>query len=249
MSTTEEKEKMGIMYSVTITMDSSTRNFLKEQGYSLYAFKGVDAGAGAQSTVWITVTGSTLYDNASITISWEENFYTGQTSTQVSGGAVVSGINPYKGGGQQAAPLALGKVYIYEGVDWNSNPDNGEADAFTVVNTPPQVNSFYMTQKSTSSSVPADQQFIVVKQILGSSGLATFKPIQVVSFILSSEAEQVGTIITQAFSPGAIVSLPSGQFTATISYNENTGWSGDSSVFSQLKSMDPVYTTMLNASK
>jgi hypothetical protein len=229
-----------IKYEVTLSMDQGTRDFLKGHGYTLYAFKGINAGPGAVSAVWLAITGTDLYDQATITVDWQEDFYVGETTTQMQNGATIGGTNPYTGSGTNPASVALGSRYTYQGTAWDKKPATGPVqDAFCIENNAPQVNNFYVTQRS-------PDEYIVVQQILGAGGLGTFEPIEVVSMILGTQSEQVGTIVTQAFSPGAIATLPTGATSMEITYNKDSGWTGPVGSFSVLTAGSNVYNEMLN---
>lgn len=234
-------------YSVTLTIDGDTRDFLRGHTYSLYLFKGIDAGSGAISTVWQVINGSTLYDNEIINIKWDENYYIGKTSTKLESGAEITGVNPYIQK-KDIRAVELGKSYIYEGMNWTRDPKIVPIQsAFFIENKPEQINHFYVSQKASTEGQGHDD-YIVVQEILGSDGNASFTPIQVIALILSTTAKQKGAIITQAFSPGAIITLVGKQSTE-ISYNKDTGWSGPSGDFRKLGSDNPIYSSMLNSSR
>jgi len=85
-------------YSVSIELDVETRRFLKQGSYSLYVFKGINAGLGAQSTVWLKLTGNReLYHQNQVQISWEQQYYIGETLTKAQDGAILPpGTDVYK---------------------------------------------------------------------------------------------------------------------------------------------------------
>ncbi|AFY41399.1 hypothetical protein [Nostoc sp. PCC 7107] len=228
-------------YTVSLSMDSTTRQYLQNKGYSLYVFKGVDAGKGAQSTVWVSVTGDALYNQSKIDISWQENLYIGETTSQLQNGVVVSGTNPFVTS-DNIQPVSLGNNYIYEGVQWNPNPtQSGQPSAFTIENSPSIVNNFYVSQK-----VDTDPDYIVVQSITGAGGSASFIPIETISMVLSTQSINKGTIITQAFSPGLIITLV-GITSTNISYDTNKGWNGPSGSTSPLKKGDSIYDSMISS--
>ncbi len=233
---------MGIPYSATLAIDQPTRAFLKTNGYTLYLFKGINAGKGATSTVWLTVTGNQLYDQAANTITWSEDYYIGEESTEIQNGAAVDGTNPYITS-NNIQSVSLGKNYTFPGTAWNPQAtDQPSNDTFTILNTEQSVNNFYVSQKTTSG--PED--YIVVKSLLGSGELGTFEPIETVAMILGTQAYSTGTMITQAFSPGAIVTLP-GITAASLAYDQSTGWSATAGELAHMQLGDAVYDSMLNA--
>ncbi len=231
-----------VSYTLSLDLDADTRTFLKGHGYSLYLFKGINAGSGAASTVWQTINGSQLYDQGEVTIQWDEHYYIGETTTKLQAGAVVSGVNPYISQ-SNIQSVSTGKNYIYSGVEWNPNPTSGlNSAAFFIENDPSQTNSFYVSQQADSGVKTA----IVIQEILGSGGNASFTPIEVIALILSTQLQKVGTIITQAFSPGAILTM-SGVMSSSISYNKDTGWKGPSSQLTLLNDNAPVYQSLLQS--
>src|SRR5579884_3369198 len=216
---TSRRTKM-LSYSATIQIDDTTRAFLQTNGYTLYLFKGINAGPGATSTIWLTLSGNQLYDQASNTITWQEEYYIGEENTQIQNGASVSGTNPFVSP-SAIVSVSLGQNYIFPGTAWNPQSTAQPNDeVFTIQNTEASVNNFYVSQKV--STGPED--YIVVTKLLGSGGLGTFMPIETIAMILSTQPYSTGTMITEAFSPGAIVTL-AGITSASLSYDMNTGWS------------------------
>ena len=231
-------------YTVSLSMETETRQFLKQQGYTLYVFKGINAGKGAQSTVWISLTDDLLYNQDPIGISWEEDLFIGETTTQLKQGATVSGTNPYIDSTTITA-VNLGQNYIYQGLQWNPDPTTGvNPNAFSIENNTSKVNNFYVSQKS-----DINPDCIVVQSILGTQGVATFIPIQTISMILSTNEQQKGTIITQAFSPGFIITLIGNQTSINITYDINKGWGGPTGSTSKLAKGDSVYDAMTKSHK
>jgi hypothetical protein len=231
-----------ISYSAIVSIDDATRAFLQKQGYTLYLFKGINAGSGATSTVWLTLSGNQLYDQATNTITWYEDYYIGEENTQVSNGAAVAGVNPYATT-QNVLSVSLGQNYTFPGSAWNPQSSGQPIDtAFTILNQEQTVNNFYVSQKVTSG--PDD--YIVVTELAGSGGLGTFTPIETIALILSTQPYSTGTMITEAFSPGAIITLP-GISQASLAYDMNTGWSATAGQLTKLEIGNPVYDSMLTS--
>jgi hypothetical protein len=229
-------------YTVTLNFPQSTVDFFKAHGYTLFGFKGIQAGGGAASTIWLTIGGNQLYNNTQQVITWQENYYIGETSTQISGGANVVGSNPYATG-----PVALGKEYTYTG-SWNSLPTTGPTpDAFAILNSQNQLNNFYVTQQVAAGGT-SQQAYIVVQQVTGSGGSDDFVPVETVAFILANNQQQVGTIITQAFSAGVVATLIGASTSATLSYDINNGWTSSDSSIQTFSQNDSIYTALSNVS-
>ena len=190
-----------VTYSVTVSIDQVTRTYLKGHAYSMYVFKGINAGAGAVSTVWETITGSQLYDQAENKISWTENFYIGETQIQAQNGATITGGNPYTGASSSPAVIQLNRLYTYGDIDWNKNPTEGVNNkSFAIQNKPHKTNNFYVSQHESG-------KYIVVQSIPGASGIGTFEPVEKIAVILATQSHNTGTLITQTYSPGLIVFL------------------------------------------
>lgn len=231
-----------ISYSALVSIDEVTRTFLQKQGYTLYLFKGINAGSGATSTVWLTLTGNQLYDQASNNITWYEDYYIGEESVEIQNGASVSGINPYANP-QSILSVSLGQNYTFPGTAWDQQSSGQPIDtAFTILNQESAVNNFYVSQKVTSG--PND--YIVVTELAGSGGLGTFTPIETIALILSTQPYSTGTMITEAFSPGAIVTL-AGITQASLAYDMNTGWSATAGQLTTLEIGNSVYDSMLTS--
>jgi hypothetical protein len=231
-----------VNYSVSLQLDAATRAFLQGHGYSLYVFKGINAGGGAVSTVWQLISGHQLYDQGEVTIRWQEEYYIGEETSNIVSGAVVSGVNPYESE-TNIQSVNLGDNYIYQGVQWNPNPTSAPTKtAFWIENDQSSVNNFYVSQLAVSG--PDD--YIVVQEILGSGGTGSFTPVEVIAMILSTQSVDKGTMITQAFSSGAIVTMVN-VTSASITYNKDTGWEGPSSQLTLLPDKDPIYQSMLQS--
>lgn len=232
---------MSIPYSAVINIDADTRQFIKEQKYTLYLFKGINAGPGAVSTVWTTISDDQLYDQDQNTIGWSEDYYIGEESNEVKNGASVDGINPYISK-SSVQSVALGKNYTFPGVKWNTQAtDAPDSTLFSIQNQELRVNYFYVSQKILSG--PGD--YIVVKPLLG-DGLGTFEPIETIAMMLAARPVATGTMVTQAFSAGALVTL-AGITEASISYDKGKSWTVTAGDYKKLELGDNVYDSMLKA--
>jgi hypothetical protein len=148
-------------YNVTVSIDQDTRNYLSGHSYSMYVFKGVQAGGGAVSTVWQTITGQQLYGQDTNNISWTENFYIGETQVQLTNGATITGTAPFCGADGNPAAVDLGKLYTYDNTGWQKQPKTGpQAQSFAISNLPRQTNNFYVSQNQSG-------QYIVVQNLVG----------------------------------------------------------------------------------
>jgi hypothetical protein len=238
-----------VSYTVNINIDPNTSPFLKDHDYSLYAFKGINAGPGAISTVWQIISGDTLYDNPSISIKWDELYYIGETTTQLQNSATITGVNPYTVNGQPTA-IQLNALYKYEGnaKGWNQNQipsPSSPPDAFWIENDESKVNNFYVSQQADNGSDP-NTNYIAVQQLLGNGGNGYFQPIEVVALIFANQVQQVGTLIEEAFSPGAIITMV-GTTEGTVTYDKDKGWSGAAAQVTSLNNGDPIYQSMLQS--
>ena len=125
-------------YVVSVKILEPTRTWLRGHTYSMFVFKGIQAGAGAVSTVWQKITDSQLYAQETNRITWTENFYIGETQTQtpMESGVKIQGVNPYNVGGSPAA-VGLGKQYTFGATAWEPNPkDYFQTDRFAILNSP-----------------------------------------------------------------------------------------------------------------
>lgn len=232
---------MSIPYSAVIDMNADTRQFIKDQQYTLYLFKGINAGPGAVSTVWTTISNDQLYDQEQNTVGWSEDYYIGEESNEVKNGASVAGVNPYISK-SSVQSVNLGKNYTFPGVKWNSQAtDAPDTTLFSIHNKELRVNNFYVSQKVLTG--PGD--YIVVKSILG-DGLGTFEPIETIAMMLAARPVSTGTMITQAFSAGALVTL-AGITEASISYDKDKSWTVSAGDYKKLEIGDNVYNSMLKA--
>ena len=232
---------MSIPYSAVINMNADTRQFIKDQQYTLYLFKGINAGPGAVSTIWTTISNDQLYDQDQNTIGWSEDYYIGEESNEVKNGASVAGVNPYISK-SSVQSVNLGKNYTFPGIKWNPQAtDAPDTTLFSIHNEELRVNNFYVSQKILSG--PGD--YIVVKPILG-DGLGTFEPIETIAMMLAARPVATGTMVTQAFSAGALVTLE-GITAASISYDKDKSWSVSAGDYKKLEIGDNVYDSMLKA--
>ncbi|MBP0017906.1 MAG: hypothetical protein J7647_10155 [Cyanobacteria bacterium SBLK] len=75
---------------MNINLDVETRKFLQSGNYSLYVFKGINSQPKAKNTVWLKRTGDReLYYQNQVQISWEQQYYIGETLTEPKAGAIL----------------------------------------------------------------------------------------------------------------------------------------------------------------
>ncbi|HUI19457.1 MAG TPA: hypothetical protein VLZ74_00195 [Methylocella sp.] len=228
-------------YNVTVSIDGATRDYLMGHSYSMYVFKGVQAGGGAVSTVWQTITGQQLYGQATNVINWTENFYIGETQVQMTNGATITGTAPYNGADGNPAPVALGKLYTYDTTGWQPQPKPGpQPQSFAITNLPKQTNNFYVSQNDSG-------QYIVVQNLVGNGGLGTFQPLESIAILLATQSYDTGTLIIQTYTPGIIAMLSGQAPNVQVAYNVNTGWSGPGNQTKNIGAVDSMYDALINA--
>ncbi len=232
-------------YTLTLSLDQDTRTFLKNGTYSLFVFKGIDAGSGAASTVWFKLTGDKdLYNQPVIPIKWEEEFYIGENKDPtIIDGASAGGFSPYVKP-NDIRPVKLGQTYIYEGISWDVDSIKAPSEtAFWIQNKPSSENAFYISQKIDSGA----NDYIVVQTAAGNGGTVSFTPIATISMIFASSKIQKGTIITQAFSSGTIITFV-GDTETKVTYSSSNGWDVPSSQQGgNLSIGDSIYSKMVTS--
>lgn len=229
-------------YNVNVSIDQNTRDYLMGHSYSMYVFKGIQAGGGAVSTVWQTVTGQQLYGQDSNDINWTENFYIGETQVQMTNGATITGTAPYKGADGNPAAVALGKLYTYDNAGWQPQPKAGpQSQSFAIANLPRQTNNFYVSQNQSG-------QYIAVQNLVGSGGLGTFEPLESIAILLATQSYNTGTLIIQTYTPGIIAMLSGQSPNVQVAYNVDTGWSGPANQTQNIGAVDSIYDALINAS-
>lgn len=204
---------MSTTYTLTITMDDTTVNDLLNSGYYLYAYKAVQAGnpTGGAPLVWF----QTQTFSESTVITWTENYeaYTSMTTT-LTDGTVINASASY--------PINLGQE-----LQVNSTAGTG-----TVVNTSNSSVISVLNQTSTqftcglSQSVQGSSGSQLCALPLYGNNLDTITPVEQVMVVFQTEQVNTGSVVYQCAGPSLLVNM-TGMTAATISYDINTNWSGN----------------------
>ena len=215
-------------YKVTLAMDADSAQYFKGHSYTLYLFKGINAGAGAISTVWRAVSGDQLVEEPTINIEWNDEFDLGKTGASLEHGVPVSDIEPV------GRPISRGHSYRRFATGWDSTVSHAPDDEFRVVNAPNTANRFYASQSG---------DFAVVQEARRNSGVITFEPLPTVSMLVATDSYEIGTLVTEAFTSGAVVTLPAGVSSSHVDYDTSTGWRGPH--VSMLRHSQPIHDQMV----
>ncbi|HAT12397.1 MAG TPA: hypothetical protein DCS91_01240 [Microcoleaceae bacterium UBA11344] len=238
-------------YTVTIQMNQETINYLKDNTYTLYGFKGVvSSNPKAKPSTWFTLEPGTAEFGTVTNIAWTSPLYIGKCKLRTSsGGQIVTAKSPWPSSPGQS--VGLGKAYAYEENGWDLDPKNGPSDAFEIRNhVKIGISNYYVGSTLVATG---DESPIIVVDALCDGG-ATFTPIETVAFILAQKKYDAGTLIVEAFSGGSLVTFVGAANQATITYDlHGEGWKPvtvpSPAQFSKFRSGTPLYQAMTGASQ
>ncbi|UEM24975.1 hypothetical protein JL100_033320 (plasmid) [Skermanella mucosa] len=204
---------MSTTYTLTITMDDTTVNDLLNSGYYLYAYKAVQAANanGGAPLVWFQT--QTISENTVIT--WTESYeaYT-STETSFTDGTVINASASY--------PINLGQELQV----------NSVAGTGTIVNSSNTSVISILNQTSTqftcgiSQSVQGSSGSQLCALPLYGNNLDTITPVEQVLVVFQTEQVDTGSVVYQCYAPSLLVNM-TGMTAASISYDINTNWSGN----------------------
>ncbi|MBD2756305.1 hypothetical protein [Spirosoma validum] len=201
-------------YSITITLDNQTIDQLQSKGYTLYAFKAVQAYDQVQPLVWL----SNNHYSPTTTISWQDRLTAFTSNSQLSNGAVVQTSATYN--------MDLGQMLQVNNNGYGT-VTMGQPGQITIQNatfSPLTCGLGQPIQQSPNALICASQAY--------PNSSLSLAPVNKVLLLFSTTPSQPGTVTQRAAANGIFLDL-NGITNSTVSYNLNQGWS-NSSVPSQL---------------
>lgn len=216
-------------YSLTINLSSSKRDQLANNGFHLFAFRGVDVkGQNAQPVIWKRL--DDLYETIPIPLTVRYGAFIGPEDQTYIPGSTSREIN-------------LGQEMT---VDDNTHVeiiDGPSADAISIHNTGSKTHtagiSEFDSAKNTFSALCAS---ILIQQALGE-----FTPTQKIAVIFATASKVVGSVIVRSMADGILVDLTQ-KHNRTILYDDNGVWKPDSSDGTQvIKANDVLKDYLINS--
>jgi hypothetical protein len=200
---------MATPYSITINMSADTADQLKDQGYSLFGFKAVLAGApaGAAPLVWFTSTAFSL----KVTVSWTEQYEAYSSTQQISDGVTIVGSNSY--------PIDLEQELVITEASGTGTVMNGNVPtSIAISNTSHTPLTCGIGQMINGSANP------LCAFPLHGIGTDVITPIEKVMLTFATKKVDTGTVTEQAFEEGALFDLTD-KNNATVTFDIDKGWS------------------------
>lgn len=200
-------------FSTTVNIDPADVAGLKQQGYSLYAFKAVKASGAGEPTVWFKLDKEKLLTTNQIT--WTEEFQGYNSTSQVGPNVVINASN--------TIDTDLGDLITIEKDSGNlSNSTDGLSGAVSFLNQDTQQFTVGINQK-----VGSESNILCAFPILGSGSARVITPITKIALIFSTAQIVTETVITKAMSSGALIDL-TGTTSRSVGFSLTDGWSAPS---------------------
>jgi hypothetical protein len=197
-------------YSVQIAMDADTANDLLDKGYSLYAFKAVQAAVGGgKPTVWFR----TMKYSTKTTISWQVQYQAYTSSTEIQPGVTID-VSFF-------ANIDLGQLLTV---------DNGTGTGtVTGAGSPGTISIYNKTNVDFTCGIQqgangADGQPMCAFPLIGLDK-DVIAPIEKVLLMFATQTVNTGTIIEKAYGPGVLIDLTGAPGnTRQVTYKKSFGW-------------------------
>lgn len=210
----EYKIKIMANFSTTIQVSPDDVAALKQQGYSLYAFKAVAASGSGAPTVWFKLDQDNLLTNN--VLSWTEKFQGYNSVTQVGNNVQIIASNTIN--------TDLGNLVTIDQDSGNlSNSTDGLPGAISFLN-----NAKKQFTVGINQMVGGVSNILCAFPILGSGSARVITPITKIALIFSTAEIVTATVITKAMSSGAFIDL-TGTTSRTVNFSLTNGWTAASS--------------------
>ncbi|MDP2575292.1 hypothetical protein Q8W40_24055 [Vibrio penaeicida] len=198
-------------YTTTINISNNDVAYLKENGYSLYAFKAVQAAGNGAPTVWFKLEKKKLLTKTFI--EWEEDFSGYNSLSQIADKTVITTSN--------TIDTDLGNLITIDTNGNLSNTTDGSKASVSFLNKDTQkytvgINQMVNNEVNTLCAFP----------ILGAGAGRVITPISKIALIFSTDKLKTSTVITKAMSPGCFIDL-TGTTDRTVEYSTDNGWSAN----------------------
>ncbi len=204
---------MATKFSTTVKMTPETVQALKDQGYSLYGFKSVEASGSGEPTVWFKLDQNKLLTNTVIT--WEEEFQGYNSTSQVSDNVTITASN--------TIDTNLNDLITINAAGNLSSTNNGPQGAISFLNMATQQFTVGVSQK-----VDNETNILCAFPILGNGAARAITPITTIALIFSTSVIETATVITRAMSSGALINLTGAPGNSRIvDFGLDTGWSAE----------------------
>lgn len=199
---------MATPYEIDITMAQATVDKLTDNGYQLFAFKGVQSNAGGgQPVIWFTSTDF----GKSTKVKWSEQYQGYTTRSAIVSRGSITGANAYN-------------MNLNQTLDVNDKSGTG-----VVVNG----GSLHAISIENRSGVPftsgisqtlstGDTNPLCAFPLFGTSTLQ-IAPIEKVLLMFATNSLNTGTVIFNAFTIGVLIDLTSSN-QRQVSYDIDSGW-------------------------
>jgi hypothetical protein len=201
-------------FTTTLNLTPDTVKGLKNQGYSLYAFKAVKGtSAGAAPTIWFNLAKEKLLTETKIT--WTEQYGGYNSTSQIEPNTVIESSN--------SVDTNLGNIIKIDESGNLRQETGGPQGAVSFLN-----NDIQQFTVGISQVVNGENNILCAFPILGSGGARIITPIVKIALIFSTAAVKTSTVITKAMSSGAFIDL-TGVSSRSVDFSLNLGWSATNS--------------------
>lgn len=200
-------------FKTTVVISPADVAFLKQNKYSLYGFKAVEASGTGQPTVWFKLATNVLLTNTQIT--WQEKYQGYNSNSQVSENVQIVASN--------TIATDLGQLITIDSDGNLTGSSDGPEGAVTFSNLAKQRYTVGINQL-----VNQESNILCAFPITGSGSARMITPITKIVLIFATDTINTGTVITKAMSSGAFIDL-TGTTERTVNYSTDLGWNATGS--------------------
>lgn len=220
----------GYTYQVTISIDSDTQNWLRNSGFTLYAFKAV-AGKNGQPTVWFT--SNAFLDN--VQVQWSENIQGYISNTVVQPNVVIQAST--------MKAISLGQTWQVASDESSTIVSKGQSGAVTFHS---EYSGSSLACGLCAQTANGDPTPYCAFDLEGGISVQ-LTPIEKVAFILATDSINTGTVIEQAFSDGILIDMTSNN-TQSLKYVKGQGWvHSDDASFTDISDGDSLRAMLVSS--
>eukprot|EP01040_Poterioochromonas_malhamensis_P017231 gene17231-19750_t len=224
----------GSTYNVTLNIDTATLKQLRDQGYTLYAFKGIKPSSKATlSTVWFA-----LQDYMEeTTITWTEEYQAYISLSKLDNGATINSFTKrMMSAGNYATVDSTGEGILTISTDSSSGTSNEiEAVSYNFYNPSKTIYACGLSHKNPDGTVKP-----ICATPLNPGNAVPIVPIQKVFFFFSTGQLNLGQAFTQATSDGFLLDLTMTP-NMTISYNTQDTWGAGGNPAASKQTAQPFF--------
>lgn len=202
-------------YEIDIQMSPATLQALMDEGFSLLAFKAVQASVnGAAPLVWFQTNDLLM----TTSVIWQEQYQAYISTSQIISNGTIQAVS--------TADVSLGQTAQITASGVMTTTDGGTASAISILNDTRQPWTCGVSQVVDNQSNP------VCAVPLYGNMLNIIAPVEQVLLMFASMPVNTGTVVYKAYAPGVLIDLTSAA-QRTVQFDVDTGWNWGGGAWAQ----------------